>query len=282
MDFKELCSRILPIPRKAYPLEGAPLSLSLGGKIFLSAPAADNGPAKTAVSDLTAWLTGHLGKDCFSYEGFPVTLDLGTAPAEMDANAEEGYRLTVTADGITVTGFGERGLLYGVLTLTQLAVWENGKLELPAMEILDWPENPYRGLLIESRYGSNIMEKDEWFAMIDDLASKKMNVANICLYGCWAIQYDDRVSEYMYIPLRKYPQLKTPMTVRYFDPRKNEWVDYETLPPIFRDDLLGQIIAYGKEKGVTVNPLWNSLGHNTLLPAGEDAHHSADGNCNSG
>lgn len=267
MDFKELCSRVLPIPRKVTPLESTPLFLPQGSKIALSVPAAEAGPAKTAVTDLTAWLTCHCGEDCFSPNGFPVVLALDETPAEVDANAEEGYCLTVTAGGITVAGFGEKGLLYGVLTLTQLARWENGRLSLPALEILDWPENSYRGLFIESRYGSNIMEKDEWFAMIDDLASKKLNVANICLYGCWSIQYDDRVSEYMYIPLRKYPQLKTPMTVRYFDPRKNEWVDYETLPPIFRDDLLGQIIAYGKEKGVTVIPLWNSLGHNTLLPA---------------
>jgi len=267
MDFQELCSRVLPIPRKAVPLEGMPLTLTQNCKIALSAPHAEHGPAKTAVNDLTAWFTGHCGKDCFESEGFPVTLALEKAPAEVNANAEEGYRLTATADGITVIGFGETGLLYGVLTLTQLAGWENGKLELPALEILDWPENPYRGLFIESRWGSNIMEKDEWFAMIDDLASKKMNVANICLYGCWAIQYDNRVSEYLYIPLRKYPQLQTPMTVRYFDPEKNQWVDYETLPPIFRDDLLGQIIAYGREKGVTVIPLWNSLGHNTYLPA---------------
>ena len=33
-----------------------------------------------------------------------------------------------------------------------------------------------------------------------------------------------------------------------------------------KEDFFGELIAYGKTKGVEVFPLWNSLGHNTLIP----------------
>lgn len=262
----ELFDRIVPVPKKAALTDGASLTLAYGTKLHLTAPKAENGPIKTAAEQLQAFFAGHCGPDCFAEDGLPVTLALGQAPEEA-VNAQEGYRLQVSADGITVTGFGESGLYYGVITFQQLCVWENSTLTLPALEVLDWPDSKYRGLLIESRYGSNVMEREDWFAMLDDLASKKMNAAQIVLYGCWSVQFDGRVSEYMYIPLRKHPELKTPMVVRYYSPSEGRWIDYETLPPIFRDDLFGQIVAYGKERGITVIPVWNSLGHNSFLPA---------------
>jgi hypothetical protein len=33
-----------------------------------------------------------------------------------------------------------------------------------------------------------------------------------------------------------------------------------------KEDFFGELVAYGKSKGVEVLPLWNSLGHNTLIP----------------
>ena len=86
------------------------------------------------------------------------------------------------------------------------------------------------------------------------MAGMKMNQLVVSVYGCWCVQYDGRVSEYMYVPIKKYPKLKTPVVVRYYSPKKGGWVDYETLPPMFEEDFLGDLIAYGKTKGVTVFP----------------------------
>lgn len=260
--YDKLRSRILPVPKSLSLTGGAPLRLNVGSAVCLSGTDHQKGPAATAMEQLTKALAAHCP---LSDRGFPIRLSLGQAPEEVTL-PEEGYRLTVTADAVEITGFGEVGLFYGVLTFLQLCRWEEAGLELPALEVLDWPESKYRGLLVESRYGSNLMERQDWFDMIDDLAEKKMNCAQIVIYGCWSVQFDGRISEYLYIPLRKHPQLQTPMTVKYFDPVKGEWIHKETLPPIFRDDLLGEIMAYGKERGVTVMPVWNSLGHNTLLP----------------
>ena len=262
----ELFDRILPVPKKAQLLGGAPLTLLVSSKFAFTAPEAESGPIKTAAEQLRAYLIGNCGPDCLAEDGIAVKLELGQAPAEA-AIPEEGYRLQVSSDGITITGFGATGLYYGVVTLLQLCSWENGIMTLPALEVLDWPDSKYRGLLIESRYGSNMMEREDWLGMLDDVAAKKMNAVQVVLYGCWSVQFDGKVSEYMYIPLRKHPDLSTPMTVKYYSPAEGRWIDYETLPPIFRDDLFGEMVAYGKERGITVIPVWNSLGHNSFLPA---------------
>ena len=73
---------------------------------------------------MKALLQSKCGNDCFTEDGVPVTLELGTAPAGVK-NEKEAYKLTATSRGITVTGFGESGLFYGVVTLKQLMKWDN-------------------------------------------------------------------------------------------------------------------------------------------------------------
>ena len=258
-------SRIVPVPQKLEALDGKGLTLTPRSKFHLSAPTAEKGPVKTAGEKITAFFQEKCGSDCFCDDGIPVTLELGNAPAGIK-NETEGYRLTVTNQSVIITGFGPSGLFYGVVTFTQLCKWDTQGAQLPALEILDWPDNPLRVYKEECRYGSNMMEKADWFEMIDDLASKKINNLSLALYGCWVIQYDGRVAEYLYLPLREYPQLKTPQIVKYYSPSEDRWFDYETLPPIYRDNFLGDVIRYAKDRGIDTIPGINSFGHNTLFP----------------
>lgn len=261
----DILKNLQPVPQQAKYLEGETLVLSSTSRFCLTAPEAEKGPVKTAGEDLKALLRSKCGQDCFAPDGLPVALELGTAPLGIK-NEREAYKLTVTSEGITVTGFGESGLFYGVVTLKQLMGWDNRGCTLPALEILDWPDNGFRSYKEECRYGSNMMEKQDWFDMIDDLASKKINYLSLGIYGCWELQYDGRLAEYLYLPIKKYPQLQTPMTVRYYSPTEKKWFDYEQLPPIFRDNFLGEVIRYAKDHGMDAIPGINSMGHNTLFP----------------
>jgi len=144
---------------------------------------------------------------------------------------------------------------------------EAGQVALPAMEILDYPDLKTRGHMIECRYGSNLMTLEDWKKVVDDMAAVKQNQIAAAVYGCWNVQYDGRVSEYLYVPVKKYPQLKTPVVKRYYSARNQRWVDEEVLPPMFEQDFFGELIAYGKSQGVEILPLVNSYGHNTLIPA---------------
>jgi hypothetical protein len=195
-----------------------------------------------------------------------ICLEMADPPNGL-VNADQGYALTVSTTEISVRGFGEAGLLYGATTLIQCLRLQENRLVLPCMDILDWPDLKTRGHFLESRYGSNLMSRSDWKEAIDSLAAMKLNQLVISVYGCWCVQYDGRVSEYLYVMLRSCPKLKTPVVTRYFSPRTGGWIDSEQLPPIFAEDFLGDLIAYGRTCGVTVFPLFNSFGHNTLIPS---------------
>lgn len=252
MDFQKLVNRIVPIPQEVKPLEGAGVSGKANFEI--TAPDAPFGPVHTAKARIEALLKGSAGET--------VTVTLTVAPNE-NYN-EEGYRLTVKDNSITIEGFGESGLLYGVITLEQLFA---GADALPAMEITDWPKNPIRGFKEECRYGSNLMVEAEWLEMLEDMASKKMNTLGLALYGCWTIQYDGKVSQSLYMPVEGHPELQTPVVIKYYSPAQQRWIEEEKLPPIFCGDLLEKIFAKARDLGIKVIPYWNTLGHNTLLPA---------------
>lgn len=260
-----ILARIQPVPQKVQPLPGAPLLLNSNSKFCVAAPSAEFGPVMSAGQRLTAFLQDHCGTDCLCEDGIRITLQLGQAPADMP-NAQEGYSLTVNTDGVTITGFGDNGLFYGAITFTQLCLWEMGRCEIPALSITDWPDNPIRGIKEECRYGSNMMERQDWMDMLDDLAERKINFLGLALYGCWTVQYSGKLAEFLYLPVKGHPELQSPQEVRYFSPEENRWIDYEQLPPIFRDNLLDDIFRRARDLGIQVVPSWNSYGHNTLVP----------------
>ncbi len=245
-------NRIVPVPKKAEECAGKPFVLD--GRATVTAPEAAFGPVMTAGKRIKA-LFPEVGEKT-------VTLTIEKAPFEARC-AEEGYCITVSENTIDIVGYGEKGLLYGVITLQQLA---RGVQELPAMRITDWPDNPVRGFKEESRYGPDQMEKEDWLALIEDIAYRKLNTFVISLYGCWGVQYDGRCSEYLFLPLKSHPELSTPKKVKYFSPTENKWIESEDLPPIFRDNFLEDIFRACRDFGIEVVPLWNSFGHNTLLP----------------
>lgn len=255
---------IMPVPQKLEAATGAALELSKDSKFTLSAPTAEFGPVKTAGEKLATFLQENCGEDCLT-GGVPVTLELGEAPADMP-NPLEGYRLQISAEGVKITGFGPRGLLYGAYTFMQCCIWENGACTIPALTLLDWPDSIFRGIKEESRYGSNMMEREDWMELLEDLARRKFNYMGLALYGCWTVQYSGKLAEFLYLPIKNHPEIQTPMEVRYYDPDTNTWIDCEQLPPIFRDNLLDDIFRRARDLGIEIMPSWNSYGHNTLLP----------------
>ena len=259
---EDIRAQLCPVPQQLIAGEGEALKLASGDKFFLTAPVAEKGPVKTARQDMENCLCRCFGPDCLDASGIPVILQLGSAPEQVQ-NAKEAFHVVINHQGITITGFGDSGLYYGVGAVCRLL---QTKKDISAVEILDWPDNPFRSYKEECRYGSNLMEKEDWFALIDDLTAKRINRLGVGLYGCWVVQFDGEVAEYLYLPLKDYPQLKTPMTVKYYSPEQGKWVDYKTLPPMYRDNFFGEVVAYAKDRGMDVYPGVNSMGHNTLFP----------------
>lgn len=260
-----LRSRIVPLPKEFEIKDGSCMVLDKTSKFTLTCPFAEEGTKLQAKCELEEFLKNNFGESALC-GGFPIELSLGK-PSKNIENEQEGYYIKISASGIKVVGFGDIGLYYGAISLMSLLRFENGLIKLPEISILDWPEKKIRGAELESRYGTNLMERQDWLDAIDDYAHKKLNIFGIKLYGCWCVQYDGGVSEYIYLPIKGHPEFTKVMRVKYFSPKENKWIDYETLPPIFRDNFFGELVRYAKQRGVTVFPVWNSFGHNTLIPA---------------
>ncbi len=213
---------------------------------------------------LAAWLLHHLGAIEYDVD---IEVQDDFAPEEVPPDAlAEAYELEILPDGATITARTEPGARWGLKTLSDVlkAIPVHGSI--PAARILDWPTMKTRGVFIEDKWGPDLMELADWKALIDYLAERKLNNLGIGLYGCWCVQYDGRITEWLMTPVPDRPELKSEWTIRWYSPSKDAIEEITYLPPIFEKDLLGKIVAYGQEKGVEVIPYVNSLGHNTLIP----------------
>ena len=196
---------------------------------------------------------------------YPVIFELDSLEFEVadPAHRVEGYVLDIAENLARIRAETESGLFYGAITLKKLF---DGKT-LPVCSIVDWPDFSDRGLMLENRYGSDFMTLDDYKKAVDWLSEMKYNQLTIGVYGCWCVQYDMRLSEFLYIPLKSHPELLTPRDVRYWSPARQQYIERENiLPTMFREDYFGKLIEYAKSRNIKVKPLFNSLGHNTLIP----------------
>lgn len=178
----------------------------------------------------------------------------------------EAYYIHITEEKAVLCGAGKGGAYYAAVTFASLLEANSRNVYLPILEIFDYPKYKTRGIFIESRW-NDLMNLADWYKAVDYFASMKFNTIVISVYGCWSMQYDNRLSQYLYIPIQKYPQLKTPKNFKYYSPSQDAWIyKKEVLPTMFEEDFLGDVIRYAAERNVEVFPLFNSLGHNSLLP----------------
>ena len=129
-----------------------------------------------SVKDRKGAFSNDLGFLKTDKKGIPLTIDFGEkAAAKAGVRSAEGaYSLSVSDKGVKITGFDERGAFYGLQTLRQ--VLESGKL--PYMEINDWPDLKYRGV-VEGFYGTP-WSHEVRISLIDFYGQNKMNTY---LYG---------------------------------------------------------------------------------------------------
>ena len=184
-----------------------------------------------------------------------------------NVDKNEAYFIEVSEQGATLCGKDAAGAFYAAVTFSQMLYMDGDDVCVPCAEILDYPDFARRGQFIECRYGTEFLTLQNWCDFIDYMAKMKFNTLTVGVYGCWDYQYDGTHVEYLYLPIRKYPQLKTPKNIKYYSVKEKRWVHQENiLPTMYEQDFFGEIVAYAKRKNILVKPLFNSLGHNTLLP----------------
>jgi len=160
---------IIPEPQRVEPATG---SFTIETATVLSVPAGDAEPARAAAyfADL---MQRSRGLTLAVREG---AVGRGVVAFRRGDQAKDAYELAVTDQGATITAGGFGGLLYGGVSLWQLATAEPGQgpARIAAVTLEDAPRFGWRGLMLDSarHRQSPAFIKD----FIDWMAVHKLNV----------------------------------------------------------------------------------------------------------
>ncbi|WP_034045626.1 family 20 glycosylhydrolase [Wocania ichthyoenteri] len=170
---------------------------------------------------------------------------------------EEGYKLVVENNIITIEFNDFNGLLYGVQTLRQLlptAIESQSKITdvnwvIPNLEIVDAPRFQWRGLMLD--VSRHFFKKEYIKKTIDRLAYHKMNTFHFHLV-------DDQGWR---IEIKKYPKLTEVGAFRVdqedkpWDGRYTPELDEKaTYGGFYTQEDIKEIVVYAESRGVTVVP----------------------------
>ena len=223
---------LLPRPQQVTP-QTADLALSAEMRIRVVAPAGQEATfAGQRLSDLLQEETG-LRLSVVAETGAGYALRLGEAEApEASALGEEGYALRVDGAGAAVRANSARGLLWGAMTLRQLAARGPEGPTLAGADIRDWPHYRWRGLMVDAGRSPN------------SLAQIKRIVRVCSAFKLNALIYregDDELN-----------------SVRY---RTNKLGSLN--PCALSVAQVRELVAYARQHGIAIVPEIESLGHST-------------------
>lgn len=89
----------------------------------------------------------------------------------------ESYLIHIDPNGVVVAARDEAGVYYGVQTLRQLLRPAPNGIELPAVDIRDWPEMAFRGLSVDLAQGA-VPTEAQMRRIIETAAEYKLNVVS--------------------------------------------------------------------------------------------------------
>ena len=171
-----------------------------------------------------------------------------------DTLGPEGYKLTVTRGNIGIEAAGAAGLFYGVQTLRQLMPPETesraaGKkaIDIPGLEIQDQPRYSWRGLMLDC--SRTFLPISYLRSTIDRMALYKLNVLHLHLT-------DDQGWR---LEIKKYPELTT--VGAHYSAR------YGGAGGFYTQQEMRDLIAYARERNITIVPEMEMPGHSTEVLA---------------
>ena len=236
---------LIPAPVAATPAEGV---FRLDGAVVVRVPAGD-AEARRAADHFVDLIRRTRGL------GLAVSEEPGAGIAFTRAEdfAEDAYALTVSTDGATIAASDFGGLLYGGVSLWQLATAEAGQgpVEIAATTVQDAPRFGWRGLMLDSarHFQSIDMVRD----LIDVMATHKLNVLH------WHLT-DDQAWR---LQINAWPRLTEVGAWRQqagaagFD-ENGEPLLYGGF---YTQDQVREIVAYAAERNITVVPEIEMPGH---------------------
>jgi len=238
-----------------YPVIPLPRSLDAGDGAFVLQPGlrigvADDGTAE--VRRLGELLAGYLRE----LTGLDASVGTdGPIAVRMRADAPggaESYRLEITPERIALVASEPRGLYYGIQTLRQLVA--ASPQAVPAALIDDAPRFAYRGLHLD--VGRHFFPVEFIKHYIDLLATFKLNTFH------WHLTEDQGWR----LEIKKYPKLTEigawrKETIVGHARRGPKGYDGTRHGGFYTQDQAREVVAYARERGVTVLPEIEMPGH---------------------
>ncbi|WP_294395423.1 family 20 glycosylhydrolase [uncultured Sphingomonas sp.] len=159
----------------------------------------------------------------------------------------EGYRLVTDTSGATITASDDAGLLYGAVTLWQLATQDPGH-HVPAVTMEDHPRFGWRGLMLDS---ARHFQSPEYVRhLIDWMAVNKLNRLH------WHL-VDDQGWR---IEIKKYPKL-TQVSGSRLPAAASGAPDLPPVSGFYTQDQIREIVAYAQARGIVIVPEIEMPGH---------------------
>lgn len=239
---------IIPLPQE--------VSITNGGSFVLTPSTSiiypeGNDLLKQAGEFLASYIkeaTGYAPKVATAKSSKPIHLSI-----DKSISNPEGYRLTVTPEGIELAGATKAGVFYGVQTLRKSipAVAEGMNIELPAVTINDYPRFAYRGMHLD--VSRHFFPADSVKKYIDILALHNMNTFH------WHLTDDQGWR----IEIKKYPELTKIGSQRKQTVIGHNSGEYDGKPygGFYTQDEIRDVIAYAKERFITIIPEIDLPGH---------------------
>jgi hexosaminidase len=171
---------------------------------------------------------------------------------------EEGYLLSVSPASVKITANTKAGIFYGMQSLFQTlpAIRTNAPLQVPCMQVMDFPRFKWRGMHLDvSRHFFSPELVKEY---IDLMSAYKMNVFH------WHL-VDDQGWR---IEIKKYPKL-TQVGAWRVDETAKPWGERPQATPgepatyggYYTQEQVKDIVAYAASRNVTIVPEIEMPGH---------------------
>ncbi|MBS1681256.1 MAG: family 20 glycosylhydrolase [Bacteroidetes bacterium] len=176
----------------------------------------------------------------------------------------EGYRLSVRPEGVTIQANRYAGVVYGIQSLLQTlpAIRTNAQLQVPCMEVTDYPRFAWRGMHLDvSRHFFSPEVIKEY---IDLMVTYKMNTFH------WHLVDDPGWR----IEIKKYPKL-TQVGAWRADRLDTEWRsrtqakegEPATYGGYYTQKQIKEIVAYATQRNITIVPEIEMPGHSAAALA---------------
>jgi hexosaminidase len=167
---------------------------------------------------------------------------------------DEGYKLGVDSNKITIEAFSSKGIFWGIQTLRQLlsvnilrnARTDNVSWYVPRLQIEDQPRFKWRGLMID--YSRTFWNKQLTERYIDAMAYYKMNILHMHLT-------DDQGWR---VEIGKYPELTKKASL--FDTIYHE---PEEMEGYYSKGDIKEIVEYARQRNIEIVPEIEMPGHSS-------------------